>query len=455
VSEKKLTKEINLTSGSIGKAILAFVLPYLLSCFMQTFYGLVDLYVVGKFNSSATTTAVSVGSQITHMITVIIVGIAMGSTVKIGNEVGQKDEEAIRKTIGTSIGLFSVLAIILTAVLILFTKPITVIILTPKEAVNETISYLKICFAGVPFIVAYNIISSIFRGLGDTKRPMYFVAVACVTNIILDFVFVGACNLGARGAALGTILGQAVSVFSAFVIIRKRKIHFGISKKDIIPDRKCASRILNVGVPIAAQDGFIQVSFIVITIIANSRGLIDSAAVGIVEKLIGFLFLVPSSFLSAISTLTAQNLGAGKSERAVKTLHYGLYITMGWGILCATYCQIAPSSLVHLFTKETPVIVAGCAYLKAYSVDCFFAAIHFCFSGYFCGCQKSYLSFIHNIISILLIRIPGAYLASIWYPHTLFPMGLAAPLGSLISAFICFGFYWYLRKQDKLCLRKS
>ena len=302
---------------------------------------------------------------------------------------------------------------------------------------------------GIPFIIAYNVISSIFRGLGDTKHPMYFVGIACVTNVILDFLFVGYFGLGAKGAALGTIFGQAVSVVSALVMMYKMKMGFGITKKDLIPDRNCTKRILNVGIPIAMQDGFIQISFIIITVIANSRGLIASTSVGIVEKLIGFLFLVPSSFLSAISTMTAQNMGAGKPERAKKALKYGLMITMGWGALCAIYCQIAPSTLVRLFSKDVEVILAGCSYLKAYSTDCFFAAIHFCFSGYFCGRQKSQLSFIHNIISIILIRIPGAYLASVWFPKTLFPMGLAAPMGSLVSAFICIGFYWYIEKREQ------
>lgn len=214
-------------------------------------------------------------------------------------------------------------------------------------------------------------------------------------------------------------------------------------------DRDVISQILKVGAPIACQDGLIQVAFIVITVIANSRGLTVSAAVGIVEKLIGFLFLVPSAFLSAISTITAQNMGADKPERARASLRYGLIITVCWGILCALYNQFLPHTMVGLFTKDAAVLAAGCAYMRSYSVDAVFAAIHFCFSGYFCGDQKSVISFIHNIASILLVRIPGAYFASICFPDSLYPMGWAAPLGSLLSALICIGFYLYYRKKEK------
>lgn len=441
-------EESNLTTGSVGKTLVKFALPYLLACFMQTFYGMADLFVVGLYNGSETTTAVSIGSQVMHMLTVIIVGLAMGSTVRIGRYVGAKDERAAVKTVGASVVLFAVFAVVLTAVLLLCTNLITGIMLTPAEAVVETRLYLEICFAGVPFITAYNVISSIFRGAGDSRRPMYFVAVACVVNIVLDFVFIGGMGFGAAGAALGTVFGQAVSVVFSFVMLKKRDLGFRVRREDIRADREAVSQILKVGAPIACQDGLIQVAFIVITVIANSRGLIASAAVGIVEKLIGFMFLVPSAFLSAISAITAQNMGADKPERARASLGYGLVITMCWGAFCAVYNQFLPGTLVGLFTRDTAVLHAGCDYMRSYAFDTLFAAVHFCFSGYFCGDQKSGISFLHNITAILLVRIPGAYLASVYFPDSLYPMGWAAPLGSLLSAFICVGFYVYYRRRS-------
>ncbi len=443
-----MNEKNDLTQGSIGKNLVLFALPYLLSCFMQTFYGMADLFVVGLYNGSETTTAVSIGSQVMHMLTVIIVGFAMGTTVRIGRSVGAKDEREAAKSVGCSIIFFALFAIIITAVLLVLTTPIIKVMLTPAEAVEETKLYLKICFAGIPFITAYNVISSIFRGAGDSKRPMCFVGVACVVNIILDFVFIGGCGMGAAGAALGTVCGQAVSVLFSLVMMRRRDFGFRVTRQDLRADKEVISQILKVGTPIACQDGLIQIAFIVITVIANSRGLIASAAVGIVEKLISFMFLVPSAFLSAISTITAQNMGAGKPERARASLRYGIIITVCWGVLCALYSQFLPHTLVGLFTKDAAVLAAGCAYVRSYSVDTVFASVHFCFSGYFCGDQKSVISFIHNITSILLIRIPGAYFASLYFPDSLYPMGWAAPLGSLLSAVICIGFYAYYRKRE-------
>ena len=439
----------NLTTGNVGKVLLCFVLPYLLSCFMQTFYGMADLFVVGQFYGSEVTTAVSIGSQVTHMLTVIIVGLAMGATVRIGRAVGAGDKETAAQTMGTTIVLFSVFALVLTAVLLLVTDPVIRIMLTPEEAVADTRNYLLICFAGIPFIVAYNVISSVFRGAGDSRSPMCVVAVACVINILLDFLLIGGAGMGAAGAALATISGQAASVLLAVWVMRRRDLGFSLTVRDIRIHRGVFADLLKVGVPVAMQDGLIQVAFVVITIIANSRGLVAATSVGIVEKLISFLFLVPSAFLSAISAITAQNMGAGKAQRARQSLCYGLLITVSWGLLCSLYHQFFPATLVGLFTKDIAVLAAGSSYMRAYCFDCLFAAVHFCFSGYFCGEGKSGISFLHNMASILLMRVPGAYLASIYFPETLYPMGWAAPLGSLLSALICIGFYMVeMRKRN-------
>ena len=444
-----MNEKNNLTTGTVGKVLLRFVLPYLLSCFMQTFYGMADLFVVGQFHGAEVTTAVSLGSQVMHMMMVIIVGLAMGATVQIGRAVGAGDRKKAARTMGTTVVLFSAFAILLTAILLVLTNPIIHVMMTPDEAVADTRYYLLICFAGIPFIVAYNVISSVFRGIGDSRRPMYFVAVACVVNILLDFLLIGSFGMGAAGAALATICGQAVSVLLALLFMKRKNFGFALTRKEIRIQRELFWDILKVGIPVAVQDGLIQVAFVVITIIANSRGLVVATGVGIVEKLISFLFLVPSAFLSAISAITAQNMGAGKPERARKSLGYGLLITVSWGLLCSLYNQFFPETLVGLFTKDAAVLIAGASYLRAYSFDCLFAAIHFCFSGYFCGEGKSGISFIHNMISILLMRVPGAYLASVYFPETLYPMGWAAPLGSLLSAIICIGFFRKERNREQ------
>ena len=393
--------EKNLTTGSVFKNLVLFSLPYLLSYFLQTLYGMADLFIIGQFEGVASTTAVSVGSQVMHMLTVMIVGLAMGTTVSIAQNIGAGDRRKAAQAVGNTVVLFVSVSVALTVLLLLLVRPIVSVMSTPAEAVEGTVAYLTVCFIGIPFITAYNIISSIFRGMGDSRSPMYFIAIACVTNIVLDYVFMGALHLGPVGAALGTTVSQAASVAISLFVIRRRH-SIPLEKKDFKPEKAVIGKILKIGVPIAAQDGLIQVAFIIITIIANRRGLNDAAAVGIVEKFISFIFRLIVSVL----------------------------------------IQFSAEPIVALFTDKeaaggVEVIRLGGQYLRGYIWDCLFAGIHFSFSGYFCACGKSGLSFLHNIIAIMFVRVPGVYLTSKLFPTTLFPMGLATATGSLLSVIIC------------------
>ncbi len=443
--------ERNLTSGGVARNLALFSLPYLLSCFLQTLYGLADLFIIGRFEGVASTTAVSIGSQVMHMVTVMLVGLAMGTTVAVGRAVGAGDKPAAARAVGGTVTFFAGVAVGLTALLTVLARPIAAVMSTPPEAMEGTVRYLRICFLGIPFITAYNVISAVFRGLGDSKSPMLFVAVACAVNIGLDLLFMGPLALGPAGAALGTTISQAVSVaVSLAVVLRRRSL--GLRRADLRPDRGVMGSLLRVGLPVAAQDGLIQVAFLLITVIANRRGLSDAAAVGIVEKFISFLFLVPSSLLSAVSALGAQNLGAGKPERARRTLLYAICAAVGFGLCAAAVVRFAAEDIVALFTDAddaAAVVRAGGQYPRGYVWDCVFAGVHFCFGGYFCACGKSGLSFLHNILAIVLVRIPGAYWTSTAFPDTLLPMGLATAAGSLLSALICVIAYAALRKKDK------
>lgn len=439
--------QYRLTEGSVLKNMLRFSLPYLLSCFLQTFYGLADLFITGRYNGADTITAVSVGSQVTHMLTVVIVGLAMGATVTISRAVGARDQRRAEKTIGSTISLFALFAVGTTVLLLLAAEGILSLLSTPAEALSQARSYLTICFAGIPFITAYNVISSVFRGLGDSKSPMYFVAAAGVINVILDWLFIGPMALGAVGAALATVIAQGCSVVLALLWMRRQNLGITLRKSDL--RLSGLSVLLKIGVPVALQDGFIQISFLVITAIANGRGVDVAAAVGIVEKIICFLFLVPSAMLSTVSAVAAQNAGAGLHRRSRQALVYGIVITVAVGAVFAAICQVWAEPIVRLFSKESELVVTlGGQYLRAYSLDCAIASIHFCFSGYFCAYERSVLSFVHNLISVLAIRIPGAYLASALFPDTLYPMGLAAPAGSLVSVVICLIMFLVLRKKQ-------
>ena len=438
-----------LAKDSVLKNVLRFSLPYLLSYFLQTLYGMADLLIIGRFDGVAATTAVSIGSQVMHMVTVMIVGLAMGVTVGIGHAVGAGEQRRAGAVIGNGIVMFMALSVVLAAVLCGLVRPLTAIMSTPTEALAGTQAYLTICFVGIPCITAYNIIASIFRGVGGSKGPMYFIAVACAANIGLDFLFMGAMHLGPAGAALGTTLSQAISVAVSLVVILKRKFDsVALQKQDFRPRRAVIGRILRIGVPVALQDGLIQVSFLLITIIANRRGLTDAAAVGVVEKFISFVFLVPSSMLSTVSALGPQEVGAGRHDRAAATLRYGIGLTLGFGAVVGVLVQFIAPNVVGLFTTDAAVIAAGAWYLRGYIWDCFFAGVHFSFSGYFCAYGRSELSFIHNILSTALVRVPGAYFMSKWFPDTLLPMGLATVCGSVLSVCVCLVLYTVLKKRD-------
>ena len=421
----------DLTTGSVFRNVVSFSLPYLLSYFLQTLYGMADL---------------SIGSQVMHMLTVMLVGLAMGATVSIAQATGGGDKKRTASAIGNTVTLFMLLSLALTALLLALRGGIVSIMSTPEEAVQGTLAYLTVCFIGIPFITAYNIIASIFRGLGDSKSPMYFIAVACVVNIALDYYFMGTLHLGPAGAALGTTLSQAVSVLVSLAVILKRRL-ISVRRADFRPQRAVMGKLLQIGVPVALQDGFIQVSFVIITIIANRRGLTDAA--GIVEKIIGFLFLIPTSMLSTVSALGAQNIGAGKPERARLTLRYAAMIACSFGIAVVILTLFIAEPLVGLFTPDAAVAAAGGQYLRGYIWDSFFAGVQFSFSGYFCACGKSGISFLHNSLSILLVRVPGAYLASKYFPQTLLPMGLANAAGSLFSILVCVIAYAILTRREK------
>lgn len=443
----------DLTQGSIAGNILTFSLPYILAYFLQILYGLADLFIIGRYCNVDSTTAVSNGAQVMYLLTCTVIGLAMGTTVRTAHAIGAKDNKQASQIIGNTISLFLVLSIAMAVALLFFRDGIVSLINTPMEAVKETRAYLTVCFIGIPFIMAYNIIASIFRGLGDSKSPMYFVAIACLANILLDYFFIRHMGWGAVGAALGTTLSQMLSVAMAVMAIRRHRDIFDVKKEDLKPRRQAIAGILKIGIPIAMQDGFIQIAFIAITVIANGRGLYDAAAVGIVEKFIGLVFIVPSAMLSSISAIASQNIGARQMDRAKKTMWTAMAITTTYGVIVSVILQFIPDMAVRAFTHDAHVIALGAEYLRGYVWDCIFAGIHFCFSGFFTACGYSLISFLHNFIAIVTARIPLSYLASEMYPDTLYPMGLATCMGSVVSCLICvmaYRFsYLYMRRSGE------
>jgi putative MATE family efflux protein len=440
---------MDLTKGNIRTNLLKFALPYLGASFLQALYGATDLFVVGRFEGPSAISAVNIGSQLMQIITSFVIGCSMGSTVLLAGCVGSKNKKGAVKGLGSTIILFILLAAILTPIMILSSSGLVQLLRTPQEAVREAVIYVRICSAGIPFIIAFNGIAAVLRGLGDSRTPMKIVAVACMINIGGDFLLTGLLGMGVAGVAVATVAAQAISSVYGIYIIRKHQLPFSFHKNDIRLERHSIRRILTVGLPIALQDACTQISFILITVIANTRGLIDSSAVGVVEKLIMFMFLMPIALMSSISAVTAQNIGAGKLERAVQTRNFGIILGISFGVVMCLLSWMVPSVLNGIFTNNHEVILKADEYLKTYSIDCILTGCTFCLNGYLSGMGKSIVTFVHNMISIFAVRIPAAWILSHAFPDSLMPMGLASPLGSCTSLLILIIYFRFIQKDTQ------
>jgi putative MATE family efflux protein len=444
-----LNKDHDLTQGSVLKVLIRFALPFLFSNFMQALYGAVDLMVVGQFSGVSAISAVNIGSQIMQIVTCFIIGISMGVTVKLAHAVGCRDDRYAARIAGSTFVLFALLALAGTPLMLWQAENMAALLHTPAEAMTETVQYVRICSAGLPFIIVFNVIAGLLRGLGDSKTPMYFVGIACGVNVAGDLLLVSVFGMGVAGAALATTAAQFISSAGGALYLVRHKFPFGFSWKNVRLDRAAVRGITAVGLPIAMQDTLINISFILLTVIANGRGLVASSAVGVVEKLMMFMFLVPDAMLSAISTITAQNVGAGKPERAVQSVKLGIAIAASFGAAMCALSWTVPSALTGIFSKDAAVIASAGEYLKTYSIDCILVAFTFCLNGYLCGTEHSMVTFIHNVLSIFLVRIPAAYYFSIKFPESLLPMGLASPLGSVASLLILAGYFLWRRAKRR------
>lgn len=432
--------------GRIGPALLKFAIPFMMASFLQALYGAVDLFVVGQYSGSAAVSAVSTGSQVMMTVTSVLMGISTGGTVLIAHRVGERANRRAAEAVGTLAVLFLIMAAVLTPLMLILTKPAVSLMSTPVEAVQDAEVYIRICSAGVPFIIGYNGVSAIFRGIGDSKTPVVFIVIACIANIVGDFLFVSMMQMGAAGAAIATIAAQALSFGASIAHIGRKGLSFPFSVRDIRLNRSDAASIMRVGLPLAFQESLVHISFLMITAIINSLGLVASAAVGIAEKVMGFAFLPAGAFSSAVATMSAQNLGAGDVLRAKRTWQYGMLYSFIFGVMVCLFAQLFPNVLPAVFSKDEAVIIAAGQYMRTYAIDCVRVSFVFNTNSYFSSYGKSLICFAHSMVATFLFRIPATYLFSKIAGDSLLPMGWAAPLASLASIIICL---FYLQKLDR------
>ena len=445
-----MKKEKTFTEGKILEPLILFALPVLLALFLQAMYGAVDLLIVGKFASSANVSAVSTGSQIMMTLTNLVSSFAMGTTVLLGQQIGSGKKEEGGKTVGTAIVLFAVIAIIMTVLLVCFAPQISSIMNAPEEAFDKTVMYVRICGGGMLVIVAYNLIGCIFRGIGDSRTPLFTVAIACVCNIAGDLILCARFHMGTAGAAIATVLAQVVSVIVSFFFIRKKELPFLMKREYVKIHRRLLGKMAGLGVPIALQDLLVSISFLIILAIVNSMGVIASAGVGVAEKVCAFIMLISSAFMQSISAFVAQNYGAGHMDRAKKALHYGAIVSFVIGVGMFFLSFFHGDLLAGVFSSDTSVVLAAADYLKAYAIDCMFTAIFFCYTGFYNGIGQTKFVMLQGIIGAFGVRVPVSYLMSIQPDTSLFKIGLATPMSSVLQLFLCLGFMIFLKwKEEK------
>ena len=439
------------TQGNILKKLVAFMMPVLGALMLQAAYGAVDLLVVGRFGSTSGLSAVSTGSQVLNLVTFVVIQFAMGITVLIARYLGEKRPERIGAVIGGGTVVFTMMSVVLFIAMVGFARPISVLMQAPAEAVDLTASYVRICGAGIFFIVAYNLLSAIFRGLGDSKSPLLFVLVACIVNIIGDLVLVAGLHMDAAGAAIATVTAQALSVVFAVMLLLKKDLPFAITKKDFRLNPQCR-KFLKIGLPLALQEFLTQISFLALCAFVNRLGLEASSGYGVACKIVNFAMLVPSSLMQSMASFVSQNIGAGKKKRAKQSMFTGIGVGLAVGCVVFVLVLFKGDVLCSAFSTDAAVIQNGFAYLKGFAPETLVTAIMFSMVGYFNGNNKTVWVMTQGLIQTLLVRLPLAYFMSIQPNASLTKIGLAAPVATTVGIVLNVGFFIYLNQTEQ---RKS
>ena len=436
------------TQGSILQKLVLFMLPILGALVLQAAYGAVDLLVVGHFGSTSGLSAVSTGSQVLNLVTFVVTQFAMGVTVLIARYLGEKKPQYIGQVIGGACSVFALVAVVLFVVLVGAARPLSALMQAPREAMDLTAGYVRICGAGIFFIVAYNLLSAIFRGLGDSKSPLLFVLVACIINIFGDLVLVAGLHLDAVGAALATVVAQAVSVVCAVAMLLQKKLGFQMRREDFRLNAQC-KKFLAIGLPLALQEFLTQMSFLALCAFVNRLGLEASSGYGVACKIVNFAMLIPSSLMQSMASFVSQNVGAGNPARAKRSMFtgIGLGLVFGCAVFALVWCK--GDWLSGIFTADAAVITNSYAYLKGFALESIVTAILFSMVGYFNGNNQTVWVMVQGLAQTLLVRLPMAYFMSVQPNASLTKIGLAAPTSTIFGIVLNVCFYCYLEKKGQ------
>lgn len=436
------------TQGSILRKLSLFMLPILGALVLQAAYGAVDLLVVGRFGSTSGLSAISTGSQVLNLVTFVVTQFAMGITVLIARYLGEKKPEQIGSVIGGSVVVFALFSVGLFILMVFFARPISILMQAPAEALDLTTSYVRICGGGIFFIVAYNLLAAIFRGLGDSKSPLLFVLVACIVNIFGDLILVAGLHMDASGAAIATVCAQAISVSCAIVILLKKHLPFKIQRSDFRLNNQC-QKVLSIGLPLALQEFLTQLSFLALCAFINRLGLEASSGYGVACKIVNFAMLIPSSLMQSMASFVSQNVGANNPKRARKTMFTGIGLGLFFGCIVFILVIFKGNLLAALFTSDAAVIQNGFAYLEGFAPETLATAVLFSMVGYFNGNDQTLWVMIQGLIQTLLVRLPMSYYMSIQPNASLTKIGLAAPASTAVGIVLNVLFFLYFTKKQR------
>ena len=443
-----MNDKADFTQGSILKKLVFFMLPVLGALILQAAYGAVDLLVVGRFGSTSGLSAVSTGSQVLNLVTFVVIQFAMGITVLIARYLGEKKTQQIGAVIGGAVVVFALISIGLFIIMVCFARPISVLMQAPAEAVDLTSRYVRICGSGIFFIVAYNLMSAIFRGLGDSKSPLLFVLVACIVNVIGDLFFVAVLHKDAAGAAVATVMAQALSVVFAVILLLKKELPFEIKKSDFRFNLQC-KKFLKIGLPLALQECLTQLSFLALCAFINRLGLEASSGYGVACKIVNIAMLVPSALMQSMASFVSQNVGAGKTKRAKKSMFTGIGVGLAVGFFVFLLVLFKGDMLAEFFSTDAGVVQKGYDYLKGFALEAIVTAVLFSMVGYFNGNNKTLWVMAQGLIQTLLVRLPLAYFMSIQPNASLTKIGLAAPISTIVGIILNVGFFLYLERANR------
>jgi putative MATE family efflux protein len=447
---------MDFTTGNIFGKMIGFMLPIFGALILQTMYGAVDILVVGWFGTDESISAVSTGSSLINMVVFVLNGLAMGVTVLMGRYIGEKRQEKLGKVIGGAIAVFTLLAVVVAVLLLTAAGPLSRLMQAPEDAYAKTITYVRICGGGIIFIVGYNLISSIFRGIGNARLPLLFVGIACVVNIFADLLFVAVFKMDVAGAALATVMAQAISLILSIWVCGRIELPFKLHKSDIGFNKE-VPRFLKLGLPIAFQEFLTQISFMCLIAFVNGMGttpeikLASSSGYGIANKLVSVVMLVPSALMQSMSSFVAQNVGAGKESRARKSLVYGMMFGVAVGIVMMCMAFFGGEQLASLFTSNEAYKLKAAEYLKGFSSEAILTSILFSFIGYYNGHNKTLWVMIQGLAQSFIVRLPMAYIMSRMVPDSLVYIGLSAPSASVFGIILNVIFFVYCIRHDELC----